>query len=422
MLHMPLGMPEAHAMRWTKGRSFFADPWVEAGAATTLRDGLGPVFNARSCTACHPGGGRSSPPPLLAGEPPTAWQDTTGLTARLGHVGRPDPRYGEQLNTRSVRGLSLGAGHNSALGRGEGHLQVRYQRRAGRLPDGEPYVLWQPLYRVSAPADGPLHRASVLAPRLAPGLENVALIERVDEALIRSRIDPRDRDRDGISGRANALPQGASGRYGLKLSQATLAHQVASALSLDIGITSAMFPQEACAIMQKACRQARSGAGPAPAGGAQHEIDEALLADMVFFMRQLGLPTKAGTVPAQASTDATRRGLQAFNAAGCQSCHATAAGYLGLHSDLLLHDMGPGLADGRNEHLASGREWRTAPLRGLRWRGRLAQVESYLHDGRASTLQEAILWHDGEARRARQAYERMSARERQALRDYLASL
>lgn len=424
----PPGLSASEALRTVTGRSFFADPWVEAGAATTLRDGLGPLFNARSCTGCHPGGGRSSPVTQRTGD----WQVTGGLVAKLGMAaGRPDPRYGEQLQTRSFDGprRRAGASGDARAGQsfGEGELQVLYRALTRRYPDGQSYTLQHPVYRIVGLADGPLQRPASVSARIAPSLDHSALIEQVDEATILARTDPDDRDRDGISGRANRVPANGPGsaptvlgRHGHKAAQPGLRQQTAAALHHDIGITSSIYPAEDCAQRQAACRRSRSGAGPS----SVFEIDDAVLDDMVHFMRHLSIPGRAPPSAAVQSDGHQRieRGRQAFAAARCTACHADAPAYKGLYSDLLLHDMGAGLADGRAEHRAGPREWRTAPLAGLHLRSRLTRVESYLHDGRARSLEEAVLWHDGEARAARQSFTRMSAPERAALLAFLASL
>jgi CxxC motif-containing protein (DUF1111 family) len=429
----PPGLPVDDALRAVTGRSFFADSWVEAGAATTLRDGLGPLFSARSCTGCHPGGGRSSPVPERSGD----WQITNGLVAKLGTAaGKPDPRYGEQLQTRSIDGprRPMGTGTPSdarqaraGQGIGEGELQVLYRALTRHHADGQAYTLQRPAYRVAGLTDGPLQRPASVSARIAPSLDHSVPIEQVDEATMLARADPDDRDHDGISGRVNRVPahgpgsaRTALGRYGHKAAQPGLRQQTAAALHHDIGITSSIYPAEDCAERQAACRRARSGAGPS----SNFEIDDAVLDDLVHFMRRLDLPERVSPPAAGllASQQRIARGSQVFASARCAACHANGAAYKGLYSDLLLHDMGAGLADGRSEHSASPREWRTAPLAGLRLRSRLARIESYLHDGRARSLEEAVLWHDGEARTARQAFSRMSADDRSALLAFLASL
>ncbi len=422
----PPGMAVDDALRTVTGRSFFADPWVEAGAATTLRDGLGPLFNARSCTGCHPGGGRSSPVPERSSD----WQVTSGLVAKLGAVaGRPDPRYGEQLQTRSVNGprRRTGAPSDGRVGQGigEGELQVLYRALHRRHADGQAYALHEPGYRVVGLADGPLQRPTSVSARIAPSLDHSALIEQVADVTILSRADPGDRDRDGVSGRVNRVPtngpgspQTAVGRYGHKAAQPGLRQQTAAALHHDIGITSSAYPVEDCAERQAACRRARSGAGPS----SPFEIDDALLDDMVHFMRHLSVPERPPQAAQHPDGERIERGRQVFASARCAACHADSAAYKGLYSDLLLHDMGAGLADSRREHSASGREWRTAPLAGLRLRSRLARIENYLHDGRARSLEEAVMWHDGEARAARQAFSRMSSTDRSALLAFLSTL
>jgi CxxC motif-containing protein (DUF1111 family) len=241
-----------------------------------------------------------------------------------------------------------------------------------------------------------------------------------------ARADPDDADHDGISGRANwvwdqAAGASALGRFGWKANQPPLRQQAAGAALGDIGLTSPLFPGQNCGAGQAACAAAPSGGEP--------ELSER-------FLDRLELYTQALAVPAmRAPRDASvRRGWELFNRAGCAACHtptlttgphrlAALSGQI-VHpfTDLLLHDLGPGLADGRPDFLASGSEWRTAPLWGIGLIERVNGHTRLLHDGRARDLAEAILWHGGEAAAAREAFRTMAPDERAALLAFLKAL
>ena len=394
------------------GDSFFTQNWVTAPASTEGRDGLGPTFNAFACSSCHLHDGRGAPPDEL---------DRLGLLLRLSIPGdgplggpRPHPNYGGQLQGRSVLGVPA-----------EGTLELFYEYIEGSYADGEPFELRLPSYTIAEPAFGPLGGDLLTSPRLAPQVIGMGLLEAVPAEVVRGGADPDDSDGDGISGRANEVA-GVDGtitlgRFGWKAGRATVEQQVAAAFAGDIGITSPLFPQENCPEVQEACREAPNGGTP--------EITPSRLDSVVLYARTLA-------VPALRDPDAeqVRRGFALFGEFGCASCHLPtletgpsdieALAYQVIHpyTDLLLHDMGEGLADGRPEFAADGREWRTPPLWGL---GLIEAVNGrrfLLHDGRARTPAEAILWHGGEAEAAAEAFRNASAEERAALLRFLESL
>ncbi|MPY93201.1 MAG: c-type cytochrome [Acidimicrobiia bacterium] len=395
------------------GNSFFNDNWVTAPASTEGRDGLGPTFNAQSCSSCHFKDGRAAPP---AGPDDPG----RGLLLRLsvpGPGGRAVavPGYGDQLQDRAVVGVPA-----------EARARVSYRERRGAYADGTPYVLAEPVYELVDPAYGPLPDDLQVSPRVAPALIGVGLLEAVPEADVLARADALDADGDGISGRPNLvgdLRHGGTtlGRFGWKANVATVEQQVAHAFLGDIGITSSLLPDPDCPVEQAAC-------AAAPTGGAP-EIDDHKLGRVTFYSRTLA-------VPARRDVDApgSARGEEVFADLGCGSCHAPRlrtgpSDIAGLadqvifpYTDLLLHDLGPGLTDGRPDHEATGREWRTAPLWGL---GLVPDVNGhsrYLHDGRARDLTEAVLWHGGEAEAAQRGFVGLSAEDRAALVAYLESL
>ena len=400
------------------GDSFFSRNWVTAPASTDARDGLGPTFNAQSCSSCHTLDGRGKPPENDA-------DGERGLLFRLSIPGTdantggplPEPGYGGQLQDRAI--LNVPA---------EGRFVIAYDVINGAYGDGEPYTLLSPRYDFTDLAFGPMRPDTMVSPRIAPAVFGVGLLEAVPEGDILARADPDDADGDGISGRANMVwdaqrQSTALGRFGWKANVPTVAQQVAGAFRGDIGITSPLFPDENCPAAQSACRSAPHGGAP--------EIPQGRLDKTVFYNRTLAVPAMR-----DADTPQVRQGAALFRQAGCARCHTpqhtTAADGRGIaalggqtilpYTDLLLHDMGAGLADNRPDFLAGGREWRTPPLWGL---GLIENVNGHtrlLHDGRARSIAEAILWHDGEGLAAREAFRNMSRAERAAVLRFLGSL
>ena len=419
------------------GRSFFRDSWLVPPTTTTARDGLGPLFNARSCVGCHRNGGRGRPP-RSAEEPMTSMVlqlSVPGAEPQQGAA--PEPTYGAQLQTFGIaltqnRGLSRA---NGALAGsqplGEGFPYIRYTHVDGHFPDGQPWELQQPSYAIRDLSYGPLHPQTLYSPRVALPLIGLGLLEAIPESALLANADPSDADRDGISGRPNrvwslAAQQMQFGRFGWKATQPTLKQQTAAAFRNDIGITNVLYPNESCTLKQPACSRAPHGRGP---DGA-HEIADDLLDATTYFVRFLAVPKRRN-----ADAPEVRRGWLQFRRAHCAACHTPrhvtgeVAGFPELsnqiiwpYTDLLLHDMGPGLADERPVFAASGQEWRTPPLWGLGLTQRVSGQASFLHDGRARNLTEAILWHDGEARAAREAFSAMTRDDREALIAFLKSL
>ena len=390
----PAGGAGADGLDFSMGQALFERPWVAAPASTQAADGLGPLYNARSCAACHPGAGRGRPP---AGEDPE--DQGIGFVLRL----NDDPVYGRQFQTRGTPGQLP-----------EGRVTVTYRDEKVAFPDGSTAVLKRPIYGTADHGYGPMAAGTALSPRVASRLHGLGLLERIPEADILALEDPDDHDGDGISGRANRIGD-ALGRFGRKANHPTLSHQDAEAFSLDIGMSTPLVPTPwgDCTEAQVACRAAKHGDSPQFEG---LEIPSALLALVDSYLH--GLPP-AGAARVKSDLE----GATLFAATGCAACHRPSFGIragsdaqtIHAHSDLLLHDMGDDLADGVPAAEASGREWRTAPLWGLNALaaedGRLA----LLHDGRARSIEEAVLWHGGEAAKARDRYMTLSRTDRQRL-------
>ncbi|HVK67581.1 MAG TPA: di-heme oxidoredictase family protein [Polyangium sp.] len=397
------------------GNSFFKENWVIAPSSTAGRDGLGPLFNARSCSSCHLLDGRGSPPDDPA-EPLVSVLLRLSIPGTDAHGGpAPEPTYGGQLQPRAIPGVMP-----------EGDAFVAYEEMPGSFPDGETYSLRKPIYTIAA-ARGDMQPGTLVSPRVAPVMIGLGLLEAVAEEDILRAEDPDDADGDGISGRANHVwdvVRGAAslGRFGWKANQPTLMQQTAGAFHGDIGITTSLFLTEDCTDAQADCKAAPTGGAP--------EASEKILADVAFYSTTLAVPARRDV-----ADPVVLAGKRHFLELGCGKCHTpvfhtgTFDGYPELSgqtirpfTDLLLHDMGEALADDRPDFKADGREWRTAPLWGI---GLLRVVnghENLLHDGRARGFVEAVLWHGGEAEGSREAFRALPAEERRALVRFLESL
>lgn len=348
------------------GKALFEKLWVFAPSSTGASDGLGPYFNARSCHTCHADGGRGS---------------LQHRTVQLN-----DPVYGEQLQAFTRPGVIA-----------EAEFSLLMESASGNLS--------RPRVEVSAWHAG-TPESLTMSVRLPPALAGLGLLAAIPDAALTALADPDDADGDGISGRVNRLADDRVGRFGWKASQPDLRTQTGRALSLDLGLGNPVYPSAAgdCRPVQADCVGAAMDAG-------NLEVDETAMGLLLSYVSAVPLPDRVKS-PAMA------RGEALFNGVGCHACHGglTVAGELAPYTDLLLHDMGPGLADTLAEGSATGREWRTAPLWGL---GAMPADSGYLHDGRAATLEAAIAWHDGEAASAREAYRKLNEADK---RDVIAFL
>jgi CxxC motif-containing protein (DUF1111 family) len=406
----------AERRRFEVGDSFFTKNWVTAPASTDARDGLGPVFNAQACSSCHVLDGRGVPPV------PDGSTVPIGLLLRISVPGEsatgaplPDPVYGGQLQDRSILGVPP-----------EGVVGVSWEIIEGEYADGTPYRLARPTYSVDDPQFGPLAEGAMLSPRLAPQVIGMGLLEEIPEEAITGAADPDDEDGDGISGRPNMVWHDASGstvlgRFGWKANVPTVEQQVAGAFIGDIGITSSAHPEQECGPTQSACADAIDGGEP--------ELTDERLADVTFYGRTLSVPAMRDV-----EDDDVREGAAEFATMGCASCHtpsqvtgesdvaALSNQTFFPYTDLLLHDMGDGLADGRPDFDASSSEWRTPPLWGLGLVDDVNGVRYLLHDGRAATFEEAILWHGGEGSAAAEAFRTAAVEDRRRVLAFLEAL
>jgi CxxC motif-containing protein (DUF1111 family) len=357
------------------GQSLFERVWVSAPASTKATDGLGPLFNARSCAACHPGGGRAEISLSAQGD-----IIGPGLVARFTQeAAQGDPFYGRQLQSSAVQGRDA-----------EGKLSLQ--------ADG---------VHVKELTAGPLHPHTHVSGRIAPQLHGLAHLAALDPEVIAANADPEDKNKDGISGRVHWVRDATggqqAGRFGWRAAHPSLTSQSAEAFLIDLGLSTSLFPSPAgdCTTAQTACLES-------PHGDPTVEIPDSLLTLIIRYLENLS-PPKA---------QADSRGEALFSATGCAACHIPRlvqkeGAVPPAYTDLLLHDMGEALASPALHKEVAASEWRTAPLWGMGQA--IAQNSTFLHDGRAATIRQAIEFHGGEALSARQAFETLSAENKQIL-------
>jgi len=399
-----------HQLNFYGGNGFFNQGWVEAPATTEARDGLGPLFNARTCSGCHFKDGKAAPPE--EGDGPFV-----GLLIRLSVDSEdgpiPDPVYGEQLQDQANPDIPV-----------EALPTVTWMETSGTFVDGTPYTLVEPSFRIVSPSHGALSDDLMTSPRIAPHMIGLGLLEAIRSSQIKAQADPDDLDGDGISGRVQWHDTDAGrriGRFGWKADAPDIDVQVANAFAGDMGLTSALVPMDDCTESQTDCMGAPDGGTP--------EVNETVFHRVAFYSRVIAVPVR------RAADDPTvLQGKSLFHQLGCAGCHTPSyttgdgaipelSGQLiWPYTDLLLHDMGEGLADGRPVGEASGREWKTPPLWGLGLMHDVSGHTRYLHDGRARSLEEAVLWHAGEALDSRDAYLALGATERAAVIAFLEDL
>jgi CxxC motif-containing protein (DUF1111 family) len=405
------------------GNSFFRNPWVIAPSSTDARDGLGPLFNTNACQNCHIKDGRGHPVSdasdnavsmLVRLSIPATTAADHALAKQLGVV--PEPTYGTQFQDMAIPGIEP-----------EVKIRLRWTTRQVSLAGGETVALRQPRLLLSAWGYAPVHPHTQYSVRVAPPMIGLGLLEAIPLARMQQLADPADADNDGISGRLNQVwdhrqHATVAGRFGWKAGQPSLDQQNAAAFAGDMGLTSSLMEQDECSPVQTHCLSAPSGGIP--------EVSDEIRARVLFYSRQLAVPAQR-----RVTSSDVQAGGAVFQRAGCAACHVPshqtradaaepelANQHIWPYTDLLLHDMGPGLADGRPEFDASGSEWRTPPLWGIGLTQTVNPRAGFLHDGRARTLLEAIVWHGGEAQASRDAVTQLSASERHALLAFLESL
>ncbi|MDP9140476.1 MAG: thiol oxidoreductase [Pseudomonadota bacterium] len=400
--HPASNLPPSKRGLFVLGNSFFTSAWVSAPASVSARDGLGPLFMAASCQDCHVRDGRGHLP-QRTGEPIRA------AVLRIAQAdGAPHPLYGRHLQLRALPGVLP-----------EADVGVEWIDHLETLPDGTEVSMRRPSLQVGAwhyGAPGDI----VISPRVAPSMIGLGLLEAIPQQALEQHAARN-------SGRLNRLADGGIGRFGWKATQPSVELQALDAFVNDIGITSARFPAETCTAAQAECIARPSGGQP----GSEPELEPQIAEAVVFYARHLAVPARRDH-----DRPDVLAGEQLFHELGCASCHQPewTTGEIAdspelsrqrifAYTDLLLHDMGPGLADGVREFEAGGADWRTPPLWGLAQFKTVSGADAgYLHDGRARDLAEAILWHGGEAQTARDRWAALPKEQRRKLIRFLASL
>lgn len=396
------------------GNSFFKIPWVEAPSATTARDGLGPLFDANTCLSCHPNNSQGSvynkngkvsrSMVIRLSIPSNNSKEHLSILLKNGFI--PDPVYGAQVSINGTRKTPF-----------EGKLQIEYINKYITYADGQTVVLRNPKYSLTNLNYGKLGKNINISIRKAPALVGLGLLEDISDEEILKNVDEFDSNNDGISGRANKVYNIATksydiGRYTYKASAPSVIQQSAAAFNNDMGLTSSFFPLDNCTKYQKKCLNA-------PKARDLIDVSDLRLSAVNFFLTHIKMPKNKNT---------QTEGKILFSQISCTSCHVSSfttkkGMIIKPYGDFLLHDMGEALSDGRSEFSATKMEWRTMPLWGIgSYEQTLGKKPDYLHDGRARSIEEAILWHGGEALKAKKDFMSLTKQQRDKIIKFIGTL
>lgn len=421
--HKLKGLSDEELDRFILGKSFFRIPWVEAPSATTARDGLGPLFSANSCISCHPNNGAGSVY-NSKGDISRAYVSRLSISDNRSEKHKvelkmngfiKDPKYGNQISINGTQNVVF-----------EGKPVIKYKKVKITYPDGKVVFLNKPIHGLENQLTelnyGNPHQDMRISNRIAQALIGMGLLSKLTDKQILENEDINDNNKDGISGKANRVyslefKDYRVGRFTWKASVPTIRQQVAGAANNDMSLTSSLFPDENCTDFQEACNKAPKG--DSKRAGTPFDLPDNRLDAITFYLEHLKIPQSIIT---------EKKGEKLFEKIGCAKCHIESFkldnGYeIKPFSDLLLHDMGEALSDGRKEFLASEREWRTAPLWALgKYKKALGKDPDLLHDGRAKTIEEAILWHGGEGEKSKLQFMNLSNIDREKLIKYIKEL
>ena len=375
-----------------------------------LNPGLGPLFNNNSCVSCHVKNGRSQP--AFDGD------ELSGFLLRLSvpgndpiHGAKPVPHFGTQLQNKSIFNVVKEASYTTT-----------FEEKNISLNEGSTVTLQRPVFHLeNGHVDIPNNVQ--ISPRVAPAVFGLGLLESISVSDLQNLEDEFDSDGDGISGKLNMVwninqQSSTIGRFGWKAENPSSLQQTADAYHQDMGITTNLFPDENC-IEQDNCN----------GDDGVVDITDEVLEATSFYFQTLAVPA-----PRNYDSEQFISGLSLFDEIGCSACHVSSFVTSDVvmkelsnqkifpYTDLLLHDMGEDLTDNRPSFLAEGNEWRTPPLWGIGLTELVNGHTRFLHDGRARNIEEAILWHGGEALDAQKSYVQLSSEERTDLLFFLNSL
>ncbi|OEF29190.1 di-heme oxidoredictase family protein [Vibrio rumoiensis] len=421
-------LPISKRLDFSVGNSFFRNPWVQAPATTDARDGLGPLFNTNGCQNCHIKDGRGHPPEegedqavsmLVRMSIPALTDAQKQQLIQSGVI--PEPTYGDQLEDFAIPNAKP-----------EGKIKIEYEKFNVTFSDGEKIELRKPKLILHDLNYGELHPDTMLSARVAPPMIGLGLLESISVETLQQLAELQAKEGKGISGKLNQVwdaqtQSTAVGRFGWKAGQPTLIQQDAAAFNGDLGLTSTLFPTENCSPKQTICAELPNGNSP---DDENVEVSNKIMNFVEFYSQHLAVPIRRST-----TDSSVLRGQELFEDVGCASCHtpeiktakreelpSLSEQTIHPYTDMLLHDMGEGLADHRPEFLATGTEWRTPPLWGLGYTEEVNGHTYFLHDGRARNAMEAVLWHGGEAQAAKNKVLNLSKADRTALIAFLNSL
>ncbi|PKG40394.1 di-heme oxidoreductase family protein [Psychromonas sp. Urea-02u-13] len=434
-------------LKFNGGNKFFEEPWAQSVGSVSSQDGLGPLFNNNACQDCHVRDGRGHASEALDN------QQGTDFSTMLLRAAKSDISE-SQKNAMSL-GLQANVGdtciggqlqHEANFGiKQEASQAVSYRYQEISFTDGEKVTLRDPIWHVKG-INCEIDDDTVLSARVAPPMIGLGLLALIDEKQILAQEDINDSNNDAISGKANKVwsvkaQQVTLGRFGWKAGQPTLRQQTAGAFLGDMGLTTDFFQQENCLEHQSDCKQSPNGNGDMADADYKFEVSTKVLNKITFYTNHLAVPARRN-----AYSTLVRNGQKLFNELGCQQCHT--ASYTTVKSaefpelsnqkiypytDMLLHDMGEALTDfDKNsktvkgdipvEFLAQANEWRTPPLWGIGLAQTVDPNATFLHDGRARNLLEAVLWHGGEAEQSKQKVLQLSKKQRVELLAFLEDL
>lgn len=427
------------------GNAFFKQPWVVAPASTDSRDGLGALFNVAACQSCHIKDGRGHAPLnseddadslLIRLAMPASTAEQQQALAKSEAEKVPHPVYGGQLQDRGIQGVPA-----------EARISVSWKDEPVTFADGHVVTLRRPDFQLKNPGYGAFDDTLMVSPRVALPMIGLGLLEYIPDEAVKRQADVNDDDKDGISGKYNWVidpetGKKALGRFGWKAGQTRLLTQNMSAFNEDMGLTSRIRPIESCTKNQPECLAAPTGADDQGDGKPPVEVSDEVAKFVEFYTKNLAVPNRRN-----ADNKTVLAGKKRFYDMGCQDCHTPRyqlpkgnddnleqhGQVIYPYTDLLLHDMGEDLADRtiagkiapkdkQVEFLATSHEWRTPALWGIGLAKTVDSQATFLHDGRARTLMEAVLWHGGEAEPHKQQVLKLDGKGRSELEAFLQSL
>ncbi len=410
--------------RFMRGRHHFNQKWVQFPSLGGDW-GLGPTFITDRCSACHVNAGRGRPP-LSPDEQLLSVLVRISIPGEGEHGGpKPHPNYGDQIQNQGLMGQDRDGTFLGERVFPEAEVFLDWDERTVAFADGDAVALRKPKLRWGTLYFGPLGEETMTSVRIAQPLQGLGLLEAVaDQTLL---AIAKQQNSQGINGRPNYVWDDVNqrvslGRFGWKSNQPSIKQQIAAASAGDLGVTSPLYPAMNCPPVQRDCA--------AQPPGNQPELIDNDWEELELWTRGLAVPARRDVGDPE-----FKRGEQLFDQAQCAVCHVPVMKTgefpalpqlsnqtIRAYTDLLLHDMGQDLSDGRPDFKAGPRDWRTPPLWGLGLSETVSGSTAMLHDGRARNATEAILWHGGEAEVSREAFRHMQRADRQALLKFLASI